>query len=292
MNLKELPKKTTDFLGKIDWEHYNFKIMSKIRTYKFRNAKRIKQKIIFLHIPKCAGQSVRSYINDYANTLGLKKVHLICDHVCKERNIPKNLIPALQKAEYIYAYCPFEWLINEKIDLDNYFIFTFLRDPKSRIISYYKYLHGFKKKKKRKCSRMEKDGVAFLKRVEKMTLDEFILSEDMHIKSSIDNYITRQVGGNLADYPLSEVEMKGLLSKAKKNLGKIDFIGHVEKFDEHFRILLNKLDIPYIHTPKRNKSINSESAVIISPDAEKMLKRYCKYDSELLKYALDPKKAT
>ena len=94
-----------------------------------------KHKCIFIHVPKVAGQSIESsFINDLNLTWENRKELLLMDNPDSKLGPPK--LAHLLAEDYV----KYHYLSQELFD--NYFKFTFVRNPFDRVYSFYKYL-GF-----------------------------------------------------------------------------------------------------------------------------------------------------
>ena len=90
-------------------------------------------KTLFVHIPKCAGQSVETA---FLNDLGLKwseRAPLLLRRRSEDEQAPERLAHLTLDDYFTLHY------LNEEIALP-YYKFSIIREPKSRIVSFYNYL--------------------------------------------------------------------------------------------------------------------------------------------------------
>lgn len=99
-----------------------------------------KQRCIFVHIPKTGGQSIETYFRKLNNLKGKRPPELVLN-----KNDDPNKGPARLAHMRAHEYVDFNYLTNEQYQ--QYFSFTFVRNPWSRAVS--EYLH---KKHDRKFS--------------------------------------------------------------------------------------------------------------------------------------------
>lgn len=85
--------------------------------------------IMFVHIPKCFGTAIVDQLEKY----GFKTCYAINKHIVRSR--PSTPYDKLKTADSKYG--SLQYIIdNDKIDISNTFIFTFMRDP------YFRYMSG------------------------------------------------------------------------------------------------------------------------------------------------------
>jgi hypothetical protein len=134
------------------------------------------KKVIFLHIPKTAGQSVHQFLID---SFGVENV---CPARTNEQ-IDDYPIEALNKYQIISGHI--DWSVIEKLDGEKY-IFSILRDPKDRILSFYHYLRG--RARKMSAIELKQPNRAGMNAALHMTPDEYFCGGDREIRTFIDNH--------------------------------------------------------------------------------------------------------
>lgn len=218
-----------------------FKNIEKIKYYK--KQLEIIPKIVFLHVPKCAGSSVDKYFID---VLGKQNV-LIYDFkdLMPDRNenwINHCLFDNFLETRFISGH--FDFNDCNKI-IGNKHIITMIREPKSRIISLYYFLKSFNQYT---ISQYPKRGNIrqTLIKLKKQDILNFLQNNDPYVLNIIDNSITRLLTGlyckdNQND-PLKENPEKAI-NIALSNLNKFTAIGIVEKFDLSLKLFANILNL-------------------------------------------------
>jgi len=176
-----------------------------------------RHKTIFVHIPKVAGQSIENvFLKDLGLNWSTRKPLLLMPNEQPENGPPR--LAHLTSEEYVkYHY------LSEEI-FNNYFKFSFVRNPWDRVVSFYKFLYYAK-------------GVTFEDFVKKL-LPEFVNKNDFFFKSQYDY----------------------LYCKGKSC---VDFIGRFENLNEDFSKILNtlglsKLKLEHINKSKINKGKYSD----------------------------------
>ena len=173
--------------------------------------------IIFIHIPRTSGDSIRTaYFNcfDYDQT-PLKSLKVNTSELYTKKTI---------KGFLSYENIP-STMYNDSI------LFTILRDPIERILSIYEFGYSH------------------------LTLNEFIESDDIIIRSHISNGMVWQLG-NYLRIDMRTCDIKTAFNNAKLFLQKLDYVGIFEntyKTHRDIRKLLQKhgncdsLQYQYLH---------------------------------------------
>lgn len=171
-------------------------------------------KFIFIHIPKCAGTSVYKALipeNDWHYNINVTK-HGGWD---AKNKIYKQHATALQTKEF---YRP---------DFDNYFSFTFTRNPWSKVVSDYFWMTN-------------SDG-----RMRKGTFLEYLNNEnDFDLENLKKETFYRY------DHIIPQTDF--ILDKNGENM--VNFIGRFENLQNDFDIICEKIGIPQQQLPHKNKT--------------------------------------
>ena len=194
-----------------------------------------KEKFVFIHIPKCAGTSVARYLNidDSYYSLEHEKIN--------------NVLYTPQ--HYTYK------ILNKKINLKDYFTFSFVRNPYNRVISDFFWLQDIGK---------------LDKTTDKKNFDEWFFKYysviDIDHKLPQNNYIC-DIDGNIL----------------------VDYVGRVESFNEDFNTILNFIKQPKPNSPlkKNNHSKTDEfKCMFLTSDVIDKINEIYNKDFKLFGYDL------
>lgn len=192
-------------------------------------------RIIFIHIPKTAGTTVRAHLracigsNSSGRSVGLTDIPF-------EDAPDESRLDSAMTAQLVHGHMGWESV--EKIDPYNAFTFTFLRDPRARLQSLYRHLTTYPRQATNKRLQKLSDACHGLSPA------QLAHSRDPVILSHADNYVVRQLAGCVRDYPVRADEWPALLEKAHKNLDSLDFVGLQENFSQDILIVLDQLNLP------------------------------------------------
>ena len=234
-------------------------------------------KASFIHIPKCGGVYIRELICKYYGFVILTDRHpnyLDFFNTKDEMHIPeiydKHSIRKFGKYRYFYT--------NPNIDrkiLDQYYTFTFVRNPYDKIYSAYYYL--------KRCLNESVNGNTIRNTVE--TPEYF---------NDFNTFIQNKDNVNNISYFHAFITQCDQLFDTSNNI-KINFIGRTETLNIDFMHVLTSLDIP-IHiehmrilnddirynTSKYNNNITNE----INEDTLLFINNYFKKDFETFGYKI------
>jgi hypothetical protein len=167
--------------------------------------------IIYVHIPKTAGTSLRVMLEAYAGAERLFSAYPGDDpshaHLGDWSDLPAAKQLGYRAALGHYSYGAFDAIIQNP---QKYFI-TFLRNPIDRIISLYKHTLV--------------THPAYVNSEAKLA--DFLNDPDEDIRIQIDNHQTRMVAGTPNQIPITRESFERALSNMKDNFG---FIGLTEHF--------------------------------------------------------------
>jgi hypothetical protein len=90
------------------------------------------RRLIFIHIPKCAGLSITRFVKAHVGSQGSGRTCLLFDSASPEER-EKKIVVARREATYVAGH--FGWQTLERIRRPGDFVFTFLRDPLDRLRS-------------------------------------------------------------------------------------------------------------------------------------------------------------
>lgn len=248
-------------------------------------------KIIFLHIPKTAGQSVHSAL---VNAFGK-------DAVCPARvNEQLRLMSIAEINRYQVFSGHFDWSLLDCIKGPKY-VFTILRDPMDRIFSFYFYL----KDEAVKLTPEQRANRLGLKAVLELSVQDYFLAGPPHIRRFIDdhydNFYTYYFAGRHYEsrskiVPLinqGELSHQDVLQMAKDNMTLLDDVFTLDNMSAVFATIRALSGKELMADDKYRVNINTNLAAedrrtqmqALGADAATMerLQEYCALDNELWK---------
>ena len=184
-----------------------------------------------MHIPKVAGQSIEVFFLKLHNLTWETRYPLLL----RPNDQPKLGPPRLAHLK-LHEYTSYNYLSPELFE--EYFKFTFVRNPWSRTVSFYKF-GGF--------------------------------SEIMSFKEFVENTLPRLINEEnwfyapQYDYIYHE------------NRTKIDFVGRFENLHNDFSTICEKLDVPFSTLPHYNKGEIRKGRGQLSKPAKKLLSDPSRY---------------
>ncbi len=197
--------------------------------------------IIFIHVPKTAGNSAMEYIQA---CVGMRRPHgraIVHDNETKLGR--EEDIRRARQAAFVGGHM--SWQTFEEIrNGRRVFSFTFLRDPLDRLLSNFSFLKTFKDP-----AHAEKHFPG----ISAMSLAEYAACTHPRYRYGLDNFMTRQFAGSLDDYPDNAVLASQMLARAKAHLCKLDFVGFTDRFDNDFDEVVKQAGLPQLGiTPRYN----------------------------------------
>lgn len=203
----------------------------------FRAVLQKRPKVIFIHVPKTAGSTVRAHLRVCLGSDGSGRSVGLTDVPFEDRPIETRLAAA-QKAQLVHGHL--DWHSVEHLDRSEAFTFTFLRAPRDRLFSLYGFMTSLPDWIDERMER-HKRLIALCRG---KTPQQLALSRDPVILAHVDNYMVRQLAGSVQDYPVAPEAWPQLLERAKRNMASLDFVGLQENFDRDFAHVLKELNLP------------------------------------------------
>lgn len=189
--------------------------------------------VVFLHIPKTAGQSVHAYLE---NSYPLEKI-------CPARdNSLLNSMSILKIRSYTVFSGHLDWALLDCLQTKA-FTFTILRDPIERILSFYFFL----RRQARLCGEdeLKHPHARGLHAALFLSPDDFFCGGDLEMRAFLDdlfdNFYTfffagrsydarRRVFSHIGESPAS-LTMSDVVECAKSNLGELSGVYRVSELD-------------------------------------------------------------
>ncbi|GLB62015.1 sulfotransferase family protein [Cytobacillus sp. NCCP-133] len=217
----------------------------------------MKKIIIFIHIPKTAGTSMRKIIEKQYTVLQSRYYYNgYQDAFNRLKGTPQS---KLNTVKWIQGH--FQFGLHEAISNPVEYI-TMLRHPVDRVISFYYFL--------RENPRHPLNHIA-----KSLNLTEFIMSEDKIIQDGIYNLQTTLISGD--GTPSFE--------KAKKNIDEhFMMVGITERFNESIFLMRKKLGwkVPYLS--RQNVTRSRPKLAQVSENVKKIIEQKNEFDFQLYEY--------
>lgn len=245
------------------------------------NTQEIKEKIVFLHIPKTGGTTLHNLISE-----SFPK-----PRICPERF---NNLVSLDKSEldsYGFFSGHYDWRNVENIP-GNKKIITILRNPRARILSLYHFWRSHT------WQHINQHNLGGPRHAKTYDLEKFLSLDDPAVVANIDNALTRNLIGRVFAgsnreflYPENEV-----IDRALHNLETLHSLGVLEYTRFSVEKILRSLNIePPLQIPRERDSSSFEGTPAmekvekqsVSPVSESSLSELTKYDDVIYQYVLD-----
>ncbi|VFM96144.1 MAG: Sulfotransferase family protein [Candidatus Kentron sp. G] len=256
-------------------------------AYALKVAHRRQPKPVFLHIPKCAGSSITSRLRQQYGPSSCRGnlSHHDWGHILSHGRLSARPRRLQRYRSYAGHFGPdFIDILEEPL-----FLFTFLRDPAARIVSFYNFL----------CSKESPFGGPYgslmtplMRKVQGMNLETFLQTDDPEVIKGTHNTMTWQLAfGYHHREVLSGIDETELLERAKATLERMDFIGFYENLEEDFRRLQERLGIRILPLSGKNITPDSYKLSVQEQLRSKYLEQHITLDRQLYEWARSKRKA-
>jgi hypothetical protein len=244
-------------------------------------------RIVFLHIMKTAGSSVRARLEQLADGAPVWR---------READGLPGAVPPAQLAPYRVIMGHFT--IRDALHVPApRRIFTVLRDPVARIVSYYHFMH------RHRAEAAEARNLVQARIARDCTLEQFLAHPSPQVRDALQNVITRSLAG---DYRLvgrdryaepwqgdrDAISGPALLARALKNLLALDYVAFVERLEEDRPKLMKALGLPdpgpfgrENTAETENDTLESRPPPVVTPAAERLMHRLTDLDRLLYRLA-------
>ena len=226
------------------------------------------RKLVFCHIPKTAGVTVRALIGMNFRVGEILHVRDPLDFIENAR--------ADELGSYKFIHGHFGIEIADLFPVVPKLI-TFLRDPLQRVLSYYRFLRSFDPDQV-----YEDEAAAHRVRLaNELDLEGFVQSEDRSVDNGMTNrYVTFLSG---AKQGMSDAER---LAAAKHNLDRFEFVGITERMDESLQLLSASFGWCSPHQgPILNRS--NQDPIVLNEAVAAMIRERNRLDTELYAHAVE-----
>jgi hypothetical protein len=270
------------YLLRREWRKYT----TRLRLFWFYALRgKAPPRIIFLHLPKTAGVSTATCI---LRRVGWRRTGRSTDLSEMPWRLPlaDQQIARANRALFVYGHMSFAAIDRLDADRQNY-IFTFLREPKARLWSFYRQLHTYLERSSLPRSH---GSYPLMAKAAALSAEAFFLTRDPAILAVIDNHIVRQLAGAVSSYPIEEKDWPRLLERAAVNLSRIDFVGFFETYEADFRALMQQIKLAAPRTvPHINRGLTDFDALPeteIKAEVARAVDRLTRWDRALYAHAL------
>ncbi len=185
------------------------------------------RRVIFMHVPKCAGSTIIWAAKSYLGTEKSGHVVLLDDFMPAQKR--QQQIARAKDALFVGGHFGFETL--EQIRKDAY-VFTILRDPYERLRSMCGYLTVLRKKN------------PLPEHLKNVSVDALLSSRDDAILQWSDNMIARAMAQTCDRGRARFLSLDAMVATAIRNLKSFDHVGFVDTIDQDMLTIAQATRIP------------------------------------------------
>src|SRR5271170_1201304 len=185
------------------------------------------RKVLFLHIPKTAGTSIKHFFFQFFTEAE------ICPD-WDEMNLKNDLAYNIRTFRFFHGHFNYDIL---QFFPDDTIVFTFLRSPLSHLLSSYYFARSLSEVEIKSLP-LEAQESAFAAR--QRSLQEYLQGDDWFVARMVTNVQTRKLA-NSSDHPIDDVDWHTLATQAIINSSKFEFVGRVETLSLEPTNLLGRL---------------------------------------------------
>lgn len=244
-------------------------------------------RIVFLHIMKTAGTSLRSRLEQLAAGEPIWRR--------EADGLPGSADPAtLRRYRVIMGHFTIADALHVPPPRR---IFTVLREPMARLVSFYHFLH------RHRAEVVAARGMERPRIARDCTLEAFLAHPDPGIRDALQNVMTRTLAGDwrvigrdryapVWGGPAEAISGPELLARAMTNLFALDYVAFVERLEEDRPKLMKALGLPDPGPLGRENTAETENDMleprpppVVTPAAERLLLRLTDLDRLLYRLA-------
>jgi hypothetical protein len=220
--------------------------------------------LIFLHIPKTAGLSLRDILLKHIPGPSFRIIHPI-DDTARLAALPEPERAALELVEGHLYYGVHELLPSPSRYL------TMLRDPVERVLSYYSFVREFKDHHLNAA--VNRPG---------FTLADCFRSR---LTIELDNFMVRCLAGSRHIHVPFGGVTSAMLDEAAANLDRIDLLGLTEHFDKSLARFCAALNWPTPPAPRLNTTSARLRRVDLYDEESALIAEHNRFDAALYRRA-------
>ena len=210
------------------------------------------EKMLFVHIPKTAGQTFTSILDEVFIDKSIFSGQLVPEFL----NCEINKLKDYHLLRGHVSYCFLQYCL--QLPLYEYFICTFLREPIARKISAYRHAHRVPE-----LANLRWDNLQF---------------NQVNAQVNFLSTLPRQQG---------PYTTRQHLESAKETLKTMSFFGITERFDESINLFCSKIHRPDLRIEPRKVNVATNKQLTVNDAVIENLKETEWADIELYNYALE-----
>jgi len=238
-----------------------------------------RHKIIFHHLPKTAGTTLISLLDQAFDQTDIcpQDFFNIPSQDVREEHLALSYQQLIQYS-LIHNHYPvplFDSFSKE------YFRFTFLREPKARLISLY---YDLKTKSDQSLRCADQNAILTAMYAKSLPLGDFLKKEEHPVPALFDNGQVRLLSGSLEKKRLDYDD----LEKAKQTLDRLDFVGITGLFSSSLTLLCARTGIllPHVIESLNQGKIKVTPVEMYKNESEIPLE-FTMFDEQLYRYGLE-----
>lgn len=240
--------------------------------------------LVFIHLEKTGGTSLRTMLEG----------QFPMDRICPVRDNNLHLLSAAELGRYDFFAGHFDRSSLRFIPRDNIKTVALFRDPRSRLISFYRFLRSHPVGD-------EFAGDALIRLASNLTAEEFFERPEARCYPVVNNHYLAALGTSFSGFSQhrasqSEQDISSALAEAKRQICALTALGITERFKQSVEVIfrtLNQGSPPPIETvhvtnnlPDLDARFHRVDQVPITPRLNAALHDLTLYDDELYQFAI------